>query len=194
MAYLSERDLKDKGFKSLGKGVKISDRAAIYNADDIEIGDFSRIDDFCVISGKVSIGRNVHIAVYSHIAGGSEGVTLDDFSGLAYACHVMAQSDDYTGRSMTNPTIPSEFKKEIKKSVHIGRHCIVGAQSVILPGVTLGDGSSVGALSLVTKSTDPWTINFGNPAKRIKDRKRELLAYEASYLELMQQSSNSLND
>jgi len=182
MGYLTEAQLRDMGFKALGKEVRISDRAALYNVDQIEIGDFSRIDDFCVLSGNIRIGRNVHMAVYSHVAGGDEGVTLEDFSGLAYACHVMSQSDDYTGRSMTNPTVPGKFKKEIKKAVHIGRHCIVGAHSVILPGVTLGEGCSVGALSLVTKSTLPWTMYFGSPAVRIRDRKRDLLEYERQYL------------
>jgi UDP-3-O-[3-hydroxymyristoyl] glucosamine N-acyltransferase len=80
MAFLSEDKLLAFGFRKLGKDVKISDKASIYNADLIEIGDYSRIDDFCVLSGRISIGRNVHIAVYCNIAGGTEGVIFEDFS------------------------------------------------------------------------------------------------------------------
>ena len=83
MAFLSQEQLAQMGFTSLGKNVRISDRAALLNAVRIDIGDNSRIDDFCVISGRVSIGRNVHIADYCNVVGGSEGVTLEDFAGLA---------------------------------------------------------------------------------------------------------------
>ncbi len=182
MAFLPRATLSTMGFRHLGHNVRISDKAAIYDADRIEIGDNSRIDDFCVISGRVRIGRNVHIAVFCNVAGGTEGVTMCDFSGLAYACHVFSQSDDYSGLTLTNPTVPAEFKRETKKAVHIGRHCIVGTHSLIFPGVVLGDGCSVGALSMVTRSTEEWSVYFGVPARKLKDRKRDLLELEQQYL------------
>ncbi len=182
MAFLSSDQLEALGFKHLGRNVRISDKAAIYNTDQIEIGDHSRIDDFCVVSGKVKIGRNVHIAVFCNIAGGTEGIVFEDFSGLAYSCHVFTQSDDYSGRTLTNPTVPAQYKRETKKAIHIGRHCIVGTSSLIFPGVTLAEGTSVGALSMVTKSTEEWSVYFGSPAKRLKARKRDLLELEREYL------------
>lgn len=182
MAFLDQSKLETMGFKRLGKNVRISDKASIYNADQIDIGDNSRIDDFCVVSGKVAIGRNVHIAVFCNVAGGEKGITFNDFSGLAYGCHVFTQSDDYGGDTLTNPTVPDKFKREIKKAVVIGRHSIVGTNSLIFPGVVLAEGTSVGAHSMVTKSTEEWSVYFGNPAKRIKARKRGLLNLEAEYL------------
>ena len=182
MAFLSQSELAAIGFKSLGKNVKISDKAAIYNADQIEIGDNSRIDDFCVISGKIKIGKNIHITVFCNLAGGSEGIVLEDFSTLAYGCHVFTQSDDYGGLALTNSTIPAQYKNEKKLAVKICRHSIIGAKSVIVTGVTLSEGTSVGAMSLVTKTTEEWSIYFGIPAKKIKDRKRELLKLEIKYL------------
>ena len=74
MAYLSQSELEKLGFKHLGKNVRISDKASIYNAEQMEIRDYARIDDFCVISGKVSIGRYVHIAPHCLVAGGEKGV------------------------------------------------------------------------------------------------------------------------
>lgn len=182
MAFLTVEQLIQMDFSSLGTNVRISDKASIYNPEQIEIGNNSRIDDFCVISGKVSIGRNVHIAVFCNIAGGEKGVTLEDFSGLAYGCHVFTQSDDYGGRTLTNPTVPDKYKREIKKAIVIGRHSIVGTNSLIFPGVVLAEGTSVGGLSMVTKSTEEWSVYFGNPAKRIKTRKRDLLKLEQEYL------------
>jgi galactoside O-acetyltransferase len=182
LAFLNKEQLEKMGFKALGTNVCISEKASIYNPELIEIGDNSRIDDFCVISGKITIGRNVHIAVLCNVAGGEKGIILRDFSGLAYGCHVFTQSDDYSGRTLTNPTIPDKYKREIKRPIVIGRHSIVGTNSIIFPGVILAEGTSVGALSIVTKSTEEWSIYFGNPAKRMKARKKDLLELEENYL------------
>jgi galactoside O-acetyltransferase len=170
-------------FKKLGRNVSISEKASIHNPEKIKIADFSRIDNFCVVSGSVYIGRNVHIAVFCNTAGGEKGIFMKDFLGLAYGCHVLSQSDDYSGKTMTNPTVPDLFKKETKSAVQIKRHAIVGACSVILPGVVLEEGVSVGAMSMVTKSTEPWSIYFGTPAKKIRSRSREILNLELKYFE-----------
>lgn len=182
MAYLTREALELMGFNSVGEGVKISDKASIYNPECIKLGDFSRIDDFCVISGNVTIGKYVHIAPFCLVAGGEKGVVMDDFSGLAYGVQVFSQSDDYSGRSLTNPTVNAKFKNENKAAVNIGRHVIVGARSIVFPGVNLAEGCSVGAMTLVNKSTDPWGIYLGNPARRIKERKKDLLGLEKQFL------------
>lgn len=182
MAYLSEDALREMGFAALGVNVKISDKAAIYGADQMRIGDNSRIDDFCVVSGKVELGRNVHLAPFCLVAGGKPGVVFGDFSGLAYGVKVFSQSDDYSGRTMTNPTVPAQWKSEQFAKVEIGRHAIVGAGSIICPGVTLAEGTAIGAMALVLQSTDPWSIHVGNPARKLRDRKRDLLELEREYL------------
>jgi galactoside O-acetyltransferase len=187
MTFLNEEQLSKIPFKFLGRNVKISEKAAIYNPELIEIHNNSRIDDFCVISGKVTIGKHVHIAVFCNVAGGSEGIILNDFSGLAYGCHVFTQSDDYSGQTLTNPTIPTKYKSETKKSINIGRHCIIGTGSLIFPGVNLAEGTAIGAASVVRKSTEEWSIYLGNPAKKIKPRSRELLELE---LQLIQEEDN----
>lgn len=183
MAYLSEVKLKEAGFKRIGKNVRISEKASIYNPEFMEFGDNSRIDDYCVLSGKLRIGRNVHFAPFCLVAGGEKGITFEDFAGLAYHVQVFTQSDDYSGKTLTNPTVPAEYKHELKKAVFIGKHSIVGAGSIIMPGVYLAEGTAVGAMSLVRKSTESWMIYLGNPAKKIKERKKDLLALELAYLE-----------
>jgi acetyltransferase-like isoleucine patch superfamily enzyme len=186
MAYLDQSALEAMGFAALGRNVKISDKASIYDADRIQIGDHSRIDDFCVISGKVEIGRNVHITPLCIVAGGTPGIMFEDFSTLAYRGTVFAQSDDYSGEHMANSTLPVQYTMVKRERVRIGRHVIIGAGSTICPGVELGEGSAVGACSLVMQSCPPWTILVGSPAKKLKDRRRDLLQLETEYLATQQ--------
>jgi galactoside O-acetyltransferase len=108
---------------------------------------------------------------------------MDDFSGLAFGCHLVAQSDDYSGATMTNPTVPARFKDESSAPVHIGRHAILGTGTVVLPGVTIAEGTSSGANTVFNRSTDAWSIYVGAPARRIKARDQGLLELEARLLE-----------
>lgn len=185
MSYYTPKELEMMGFKRLGKNIKVSDKASIYDFEKIEIGDNSRIDDFCILSGKISVGNNVHIAPYCLVAGGEKGIVLENFSGLAYKVQVFTQSDDYSGKTMTNPTVPEKYKNEIKKEIVIKKHVIVGAGSMILPGVVLAEGTAIGAMSLVRKSTDPWSIYLGNPAVKLKKRSQNLLSLEKQYLSFL---------
>lgn len=182
MPYHSYEDLISLGFAHVGQNVRVSDRASIYNPDQISLHDNCRIDDFCVVSGNVTVGKYVHIAPYCLIAGGEPGIILDDFSGLAYGVKVFTQSDDYSGKTLTNPNIPKIYKNEFKSAIRIERHVIVGAGSMIFPGANLAEGTSVGAMSLVRKSTLPWGIYVGNPAKRVKERSTDLLMLEQQFL------------
>lgn len=182
MAYLNLTELAEIGFKRLGKGIKISKLANIYNPELIELGDYCRIDDFCIISGKIIIGRNVHITPMCLLAGGMPGLSIGDFSTLAYGVKVFSQSDDYSGETMCNSTIPREYKKEIFKNTVIGRQVIVGAGSIILPGASIAEGCAIGAMSLVIRPTDPWGIYVGVPARKIKDRAKQLLHLEAQFI------------
>jgi len=178
MAYYTEDELKNLGFKSIGKNVKISDKASIYNFDKIEIGDNSRIDDFCVISGKIILGEYVHITPMCLFAGGKKGIQIEDFSTFAYGVKIFTKSDDYTGEFMTNSCIPKRLKKVSEAKVLISRHSIVGSNSVIFPGVVLNEGASIGAMTLVVNDVEAWSINVGIPSKKIKNRSKGLLDLE----------------
>jgi galactoside O-acetyltransferase len=182
MSYYTEDQLKSMNFGFLGKNVKISDKAVFYHSHLQRIGANSRIDDFVILSGKVELGRNVFIGLQSNLAGGEPGIRIDDFSTLAYGCQIFAQSDDYSGATLTNPTITDKFKSEIKKAVIIEKHCILGTSTIVFPGVNISQGCALGAGSLVLKSTAPWGIYAGTPARRISERKQELLKLEQDYL------------
>lgn len=178
MAFLQGWDLMLVGFKKLGKDVKISDKAVFYNPSKISIGDYSRIDDFVILSAGdagIEIGRYVHIACYASILGQGK-TTLADFSAISGGTRVYSSSDPYDGSLMTNPCIPEKvngvtLRKTYHKDVYIGKHVVIGAGSVVLPGARLSDGCSVGALSLVSgDSGNSAQVFAGIPARPIKAR------------------------
>ncbi|MDP0590109.1 MAG: acyltransferase [Candidatus Endonucleobacter bathymodioli] len=180
-SFYREDELQGLGFKSLGRDVKISKKAIFYEYEKIEIGDFSRIDDLCIVSGNVKIGRFVHVGVCSRLSGSMAGLTLKDFSGVSYNCTLIANSDDYSGEFMTNPCIPMEYVKYIAEPVVLERHALLGSHCLVTPGVTIAEGTAVGGMSLVLKDTDAWSIYVGTPAKRLKERKKNILELEKEF-------------
>ena len=182
--FYSDDELKSFKFKSLGKNVKIKKNVAIYFVENITIKDNVRIDDNTVIvasNNSTTIGNYVHIASNCYIAA-SEGLKMEDFSGLAPGVNIFTGSDDYSGKKLTNPTVDRKYIGGKSGEVVLGRHVIIGSNSVILPGVHIGEGSSVGALSLVTKSLESWGVYFGAPVKKIKSRSKKLLELEKEFL------------
>jgi len=177
-SFLSEKEIGEIGFKSCGKDAKISRHACFYGASEMVLGDHVRIDDFCILSGQIELGDFVHIAAYSAIFGSDAGVSLGDFCGGSSRVTIYAVNDDYSGGFMTNPTVPERYRCVKRERVCIGKHVIIGATSVILPGVNIAEGSSFGSFSLINKDSEEWSVNAGIPFKKIKDRKRDLLKME----------------
>lgn len=175
--YYSEHDLKDVGFKSLGNNVAISKNSTFIGVENISIGNNVRVDGnvtFAVVSGFINIGNYIHIGGSSHI-NGTGGVEIQNFSTISQGVRIYSASDDYSGESYTNPTIPMYLKRLNIGRVVLNEHVILGSGSVVLPGVDLGQGAAVGALSLVNSDLLSWSIYAGSPAKKLKDRSRNLL-------------------
>lgn len=169
------------GLAQVGLDVTIWPMAKILRVEAIRIGDSVIIDDFVLLMGGKStrIGSFVHIASFTSVTGGGEFV-MEDFSGLSGGIRVYTGNEDYSGGCLTNPAVPYPYRVPVRSFVRIGKHAIVGANAVILPGVTVGDGAVVGANSTVTKDCDPWTVYAGSPARSIKSRPKErILELEA---------------
>lgn len=184
MAFLTEQQLITMGFSELGSNVLISDKASIYGASRIKIGSNVRIDDFCVLSageGGIEIGSYIHIAVYSSLIGAGK-ITLADFANISSKVAIYSSNDDYSGEYMTNPMVPAEYTNVTHADVTLAKHVIIGSGSVVLPGVTLHEGAAVGSLSMITKDCEAFGVYIGAPAKKIKNRKRELLALEEKFM------------
>ena len=181
-SFLSNEELMKIGFKSLGKDVLISRKASIYGAKNISIGSHVRIDDFCILSGNITIGDYIHVAAGCYLFGGKSGIEMKDFSALSSRSAVYADTDDYSGNALSNPTVPDEYRSISGGKVIFEKHVLVGSGSTILPGVIMGEGVSVGSMSLVNKSLAPWGIYAGIPCKRLKERNRKVLELEKQVL------------
>ena len=180
-SFYSPEELGALGLKEYGENVLISRKCSIYGAENIRLGSHVRIDDFCLLSGKVELGSYVHIAAGCLLFGGSAGIRFEDYSTISSRGAVYAVSDDYSGEHMTNPMVPEAFTAVTQEPVSIGKHCIIGSGCTVLPGVTLGEGCAVGSMSLVNRSAEPWGIYVGIPARRVKERSRKLLEYCAEF-------------
>lgn len=184
MAIYSEQELSELGLGRFGTNVRLSKMASLYRPENIYLGNNVRIDDFCVLSagdGGIYIGDYIHVAVYTSLIGKGR-ITLKDFCNLSSKVAIYSSNDDYSGDRMTNPMVPEEYTGVTHADVMIGKHAIIGCGSIILPGVILEDGVTIGALSLVNKSCDAFGIYVGVPAKKVKDRKRNLLLLEEELL------------
>lgn len=152
--------------------VRIFEPTVIINIDNIEFGKYVIIDSFVLIQAKkkLKIGDHVHIPSFSSITGGGK-LVMEDYSGLSSGVRIFTGSDDFKGHGFGNPTIDEQFRNLKIGEVHIRKFAIVGANSVVLPDVEIGEGAAVGAGSVVTRSLEPWGIYIGN--KKVGKRNKE---------------------
>lgn len=182
--YVASDELRTLGFAHVGENVMVARNCTIIGLENVSIGDSVRIDGQTTIAaakGYCRIGRNVHIGGGGHLACAG-GLDIEDFANLSQGVRIYTISDDYSGATMTNPTVPAEFTGVTLAPVRISRHVIIGSGSVVLPGAELGEGVALGALSLATRSLEAWGIYSGTPARFLKPRKRDLLKAEARLL------------
>jgi acetyltransferase-like isoleucine patch superfamily enzyme len=169
------------GFSSVGQDVVVWPQAKIVSPETIALGDSVIIDDFVLLMGgsKTTIGSFVHLASFVSILGGGEFV-MEDFAGISSGGRVYTGNDDYLGSYLTGPTVPFPYRVPSREFVHIKKHAIIGANTVILPGLVVGEGAAIGAGSVVTRDCEPWTIYVGSPARVLRPRPKErMLALEA---------------
>jgi acetyltransferase-like isoleucine patch superfamily enzyme len=181
-SFYSVDELSNLGLLSVGSNVLISRKVSLYSPEKILIGNNVRIDDFCILSGNITIGNYIHIAAYTALYGGEKGILIQDFANISSKITIYSISDDYSGKTMTNPMIPNNYKNLQNEKVIIEKHVILGSGCVVLPGVILKEGSSFGAMTLVNRNSEPWSINAGIPFRKINDRSKELLKIEKEFL------------
>lgn len=172
--FYTQEELLNLGFKSIGKNVKISRLANIYGTENIEIGNNVRIEDFCILNGDIVIGNNVKISAYS-LLDGNAGITIKDYVSFAARVSVHSGSDDYSGEYCFGCFAPMHLRHRKAERVIFESFCLVGDGSTILPGVTLSEGTSVGAMSLIKETTEPWYIYAGIPARKIKEKSKNII-------------------
>ena len=162
------------GFADVGQDVIVWPLAKIVSPEMISIGNSVIIDDFVFLMGgqRASIGSFVHIASFTSVTGGGQ-LAMEDFSGLSGGIRLYTGNEDYSGNCLTNPAVPYPYRMPVRSFVTIKKHAIVGANAVILPGVTIGEGAVIGANSIVSRDCEPWTIYVGSPAKPLRSRPKD---------------------
>lgn len=183
MPYLKEEQIAKLGLKSYGKNLLISDKVTFYRPNRISLGNNIKIDDFVVLGNHITIGDYVHISLGCSLLASDDGeIIMEDFSGFAPRVHAFTGSDDYSGEFMTGACIPKEYRGTYSKPLYIGQNSIVGSMSCIMPGAHIREGVAVGSSSLVMRPTKPFGIYFGNPAKRMAERNKNLLKLKNEFL------------
>lgn len=152
--------------------VKTFEFTKIIGIENISFGQYIIIDDFTLIYAKetIKIGSFVHIAAFTSISGGGE-LIMGDYSAISSGCRIVTGTDDFIAGGFGNSTIANEYRNLTIGKINIGKFAIIGGNSVILPGVTIGEGASVGAGSIVTRDLEPWGIYIGN--KKIGHRNKD---------------------
>lgn len=173
-SFYSEQELATLGLKSYGSNVLISRFARIYSPEKISIGDNVRIDDFCILSGTITIGSHIHIGVYCAFYG-AYGITLEDYTGCSARVTIYSAMDDFGGDYLVGP-IHDEYLTHVTGGpVILKKFAQIGAGSLIFPNITIQTGSVIGAMSMCKQTTAPWTIYAGIPCHRIKERHQGML-------------------
>ncbi|MFP4323979.1 MAG: acyltransferase [Anaerolineales bacterium] len=168
----------------------ISQQIRLRHPDHLTMGEGSIIDDFCYISTKVRVGRFSHIASGCSIAGGAAHTfALGDYSSLSSGVKIWCVSDDFVNDIVTivPPGVPQFKEHLIQGDVICERLTAVGANSVVMPGNHIPEGTTIGALSFVPPgyAFEPWTVYAGTPIRPIKARNRgavlrQLARFEAA--------------
>lgn len=170
-------------FKYIGSDVIIHPDAIIKRPEFTTIQNHVAIDNGVTVSTKLQIGNYVHISPYVVVIGGIDAeLVLKDFVFVAAGTKVVCGSEDYTGVGLVGATIPKKFRVLNISRVTFENFSGCGVNCSILPGVTLAEGSVLGANSLLTKSTEPWTIYVGSPARPIKTRRKDIILQHAQEL------------
>ena len=175
MNFYSTKELKQLGFKSLGKNLEISKNVNFYNFVGT-IGSNCRIDDYSILIGKINIGDHVHIAPYNLISSSKYGnvINILKYSGIGPRCYISASTEDYMANDISNPTIEKKFRKNIiMANISIGRNVLVGAGTYIIPkrknkNLKIGDNVSIGMNSIISNSIISNSIVFN---KNLQDQK-----------------------
>ena len=166
------------GLRSVGKGTVIREWVRFIRPENIIIGDYCMIDDFTIIAGGrdenslTILGNHINIPPFVSILGGC-GIEMQDFSGPAPGCRFFTDSNEYVGATVMGPTVPAEFRNDRSGRIVLEKYAVQGANTIVLPGITIHEGANTGAGTIVTKDLEAWWVYIGAPARKHKQRDRE---------------------
>ena len=162
-------------FKSIGSDVVISSFVEIRYPHLVSIGDHVAIDFGFVLSTAAKIGNYIHIGPHVSVIGGKDArLILGDFCSVAAGVRIICRGDEHLGAGIVGALVPTRYKDRlIGEQIEIPRFAALGTNSIVMPGVIIGEGAVLGANSLLKMDAEPWTIYAGSPAKPIRLRPKE---------------------
>ena len=181
--------------KSVGEDVVISLNVEIKRPHLVTIESHVAIDSGFYLTTAAEIGSYIHIGPYVSIIGGETAkCVLANFTSIAAGARLIAIGDEHLGFGLVGPTAPKEFQDRlIGGEIEVKKFAAIGTNAVIMPGLTLEEGSVVGAGAVLTKNTEPWTIYVGIPARAIKLRQKENIIRYAYEIESNQNQESTRN-
>jgi acetyltransferase-like isoleucine patch superfamily enzyme len=147
----------------LGKEVYVAKFVNLYGCT---VGDHTKIGAFVEIQKNAKVGNYCKISSHTFIC---EGVTIQDNCFIGHG--VMFINDNYPRAVSIEGLLETEedWKERFVKT-EVGKNVVIGSNSTILGGITIGDGAFIGAGSVVTKNVPPGEIWMGNPARKNQRR------------------------
>lgn len=169
--------------RSCGSDVFISPCVEIRRAHLVSIGSHVAIDTGFYCTVEACMGDYIHIGPYVSVIGGEKALLkLGHFNTIGAGSRILCASDEFHGAGLVGMS-PAEYRdKIIYAPVIFEMFASIGTNVVVHPGVTLAEGSVIGSCSLVTKSTEPWTIYQGIPARPVRQRSRDKMIAAAKAL------------
>jgi acetyltransferase-like isoleucine patch superfamily enzyme len=163
--------------RKCGDDVYISNNVEIRRPNLVDIGSHVAIDSGFYLTTEATIGNYIHIGPYVSCIGGAKAILeMADFSSIAAGARLIALGDEHLGVGLVGPTIPAPYKdKLVGGRIRIEKFAAVGTNSIVMPGITMKEGSVLGAGSLLNRDTEPWTIYVGTPARAIKKREKDTM-------------------
>ncbi len=157
-------------FAGIGQRVRVFYWALILNPEVINLADDVRIDDYARIEGGlgVRIGKYVHICSFASIYGGGEA-KIGDYCGITQGARLITGTEQPTG--VMTASAPQHLRDPMMGRIVMEPNSFIGANAVVMPNITIGEGAVVGAGAVATKDVPPWTIVAGVPARVIGHRK-----------------------
>ena len=185
-SFYSPDELLKMGFKKIGVNCLISKNASFYGIEKISLADFVRVDDFCILSGEITIGSYVHISAYCALYG-AEGIVIGNFSGLSPRCTLYSSVDDFSGAYLINPMVPEEYTNVSGGKIILKDYVQLGANTITMPNITIDEGVICGAFTFVNRDLISWNMYIGIPVVFHKTRKKDLLQYASKVMEMNEQ-------
>lgn len=168
----------------IGTDVVVDANTKFVRPELVELGNHVAIDWGFYCTTALKVGDYVHISPHVAVIGGRQtGLVIENFCFISVGARMVCGSEHFHGAGLIGPLIPDEFKDEqTLEPIVMQAFSGVCANSVVMPGVVMAEGSILGANSFLKENTQPWTIYAGSPARPIKIRRSDVMKQYAKEL------------